>query len=310
MSALNQPHFQDVEKAREYLESLRWPNGPICPHCGVVSPDHYRLTGASHRPGLLKCKDCRSQFSVTVGTVFERSKIALNVWLQATFLLSSSKKGMSSHQLHRTLGVTYKTAWFMSHRIREAMTDFQTPRKLGFGPEGQGSIVEADETYWGNSYKDGKKILGYREKMKIVSLVERGGPVRSIHVTNVTSKNIKQILKSNVSPLAHLMTDDAPVYIGKKDVAKHSRVNHKRKEYVRGIAHTNTVEGFFSILKRGLIGTYHHVGEQHLQRYCREFDFRYNHRESLGVTDHERTSAALRQIGGKRLTYRRTHAAA
>jgi len=302
MSALNQPHFQDVDKAREYLEAIRWPNGPICPHCGVVG-GHYSITGKSARPGLYKCKDCREQFTVTVGTVFERSKIKLNVWLQAVFLLCSSKKGMSSHQLHRILGITYKTAWFMTHRIREAMANGTFSGPLGSG----GGIVEADETYWGNNEK--VRVTGNRRhKMKVFSLVERNGDVRSFHVANVTGKTLGPILHSQVAKKAHLMTDEAPVY-GKpgKEFASHNVVNHMRREYSRGIASTNTVEGYFSILKRGLIGTYHHVAEEHLQRYVSEFDFRYNNRK---VTDQERTVNALRGIGGKRLTYRRTDAAA
>jgi transposase-like protein len=307
MSALNQPHFQDADKAREYLEKLRWPNGPICPHCGTIG-EHWKLEGKKHRPGLWKCSEnrCRKQFSVTVGTVFERSHIALNIWLQAFHLLCSSKKGMSAHQLHRILGVQYRTAWFMAHRIREAMTSYQAPHLLGGG--GKGGIVEADETYWGN--KRGVKMGrgSPKHKMKIVSLVERGGIARTFHVANVTGKNVRQVLKSQVSPLAHLMTDEAPVYVKPgRTFAKHSTVNHARLEYVRGNVHTNTVEGFFGILKRGLIGTYHKVSEAHLQRYCREFDFRYNHRTALGYTDTERANAALKGITGKRLTYRRTN---
>src|SRR5258706_3911761 len=183
MAALNQPHFQDADKAREHLERIQWPNGPVCPHCGVIG-DHYRLEGASHRPGLWKCKDCREQFTVTVGTVFHRSKIALNVWLQAFHLLCSSKKGMSSHQLHRVLGVQYRTAWFMTHRIREAMTSYQAPKLLGGGSGGKGGIVEADETYWGNMRKI--KSRGWGHKMKIMSLVERDGIARTFHLPTVT----------------------------------------------------------------------------------------------------------------------------
>jgi transposase-like protein len=303
MSALNQPHFQDSEKAREYLESVRWPNGPICAHCGVVG-GHYQLEGKAHRPGLWKCKDCREQFTVTVGTVFERSKIALNVWLQAVYLLCSSKKGMSSHQLHRTLGVTYKTAWFMTHRIREAMTTYQGGL-LGGG----GGIVEADETYWGNLKGAPIQRGGYRHKMKVVSLVERGGKVRSFHVRDANVKTLKAVLKSQVSPKATLFTDGAPMYkgIAKRLVKKHDTVEHTANEYARGIVHTNTIESFFSIMKRGLIGTYHHVGVNHLQRYVREFDFRYNHRAAEGFTDDERTRIALKSISGKRLTYKTTN---
>ena len=311
-ATLNQPHFQDAAKAREYLEALRWPNGPICPHCGSVSKEHYELNGKAHRPGLWKCRDCRKQFTVTVGTVFERSKIALNVWLQAAHLLCSSKKGMSTNQLHRTLGVTLKTAWFMSHRIREAMK-----------PEGNGllgtagRIVEADETYFGNVGDVRQPRRGTRsrrgpqlEKRAIVALVERGGEVRAFHVPNVTHHSIKTVL-NQISREAHLMTDESTKYwnLG-KEFAKHSTVNHRDGEYARGNVTTNTIEGFFGILKRGLVGTYHHVSEKHLQRYVTEFAFRYNNRTSVGVTDIERAENALKQIGGKRLTYKRTGAQA
>ncbi len=300
MTALNSPHFQDADKAREYLEAIRWPNGPVCPHCGSVSKDHYALQGKAHRVGLWKCKDCREQFSVTVGTVFERSKIKLNVWLQAVYLLCSSKKGISSHQLHRTLGVTYKTAWFMSHRIREA---FRTDPKGPLG--GSGKIVEADETYYGNR-KDKKVDRGFGHKHAIVALVERDGGVRSFHIASVTGANLHPVLLGQIDRKTHLMTDEHKQYrkVG-REFAKHSSVNHGIKEYARGNVTTNTVEGYFSILKRGLIGTYFHVSGDHLQRYCDEFDFRYSNRSALGIEDAERTDIALKGIAGKRLTYRR-----
>jgi transposase-like protein len=308
-SILDQPHFKDPEKARQYLERVQWPNGPVCPHCGVID-GHYQLEGKAHRQGLWKCHACREQFTVTVGTVFERSKIPLNVWLQAVHFLCSSKKGMSAHQLHRTLGVTYKTAWFMAHRIRKAM-ETRTHEPMG----GKGGIVEADETYWGTSAVGkrnklvGRRIPGGAEKMKIVALIERGGEARSFHVTNVNAKTLKTLLRGNVAPETHLMTDEARAYISiGREFDKHSSVKHWVGEYVRGNAHVNTAESFFNILKRGLIGTYHHVGEQHLQRYISEFDFRYNNRTKLGVTDTERTDKALKGIAGKRLTYRRINA--
>jgi transposase-like protein len=312
-SHLNQPHFQDPIKARVYLESLRWPHGPVCPHCGSVSKDHYKLDGEAHRDGLYKCKDCREQFTATVGTVFERSKIKLNVWLQAVYLICSSKKGMSAHQMHRILGVTYKTAWFMAHRIREAM-------KVGGGLLGSGGQpVEADETYWGNE-RAGKLAAkkynrrlppGIKNKMKVVSLVERGGNIRSFHVPNVTAKNVKQILDSHVSKNARLMTDESHVYkTPGQEFADHQTVNHSAKQYVRGDVHVNTLESHFNIFKRGLAGTFHHVSEQHLQRYCTEFDFRYNTRTAAGYTDEERTAIAIKGIGNKRLTYRRINGAA
>jgi transposase-like protein len=305
-SNLNRPHFQDPEKAREYLETLRWPDGPVCPHCGAVG-GHYKLEGEAHRSGLWKCKDCREQFTVTVGTVFERSKIALNVWLQAVYLLCSSKKGMSSKQLERTLGVTYKTAWFMTHRIREAMTS-----KHGGPLGGAGHIVEADETYFGTepASKGIKRKPGgaLKHMNKIVSLVERNGQIRSFHVPDVTGQNLKKVLMGHIHKDTHVMTDASPRYNELKRVkpfAQHSQVNHAQKEYARGIVTTNTVEGYFSILKRGLIGTYHHVSSHHLQRYVNEFDFRYNYRQANGVSDSQRADMALKGISGKRLTYRR-----
>ncbi len=305
-SHINAPHFQDADKAREYLEAIRWANGVICPHCATVG-EHYKLEGASTRPGLWKCKDCREQFTITVGTVFERSKIKLNIWLQAVYFICSSKKGMSSHQLHRTLGVTYKTAWFMTHRIREALAN----NGIGGLHGGAGGIVEADETYWGTTprskkaiaiRKAGGKVSG-ADKQKIVSLVERDGDVRSFHVARVNGKTLKSVLLGNIDKTANLMTDDARIYrrIG-REFASHESVNHSAGEYSRGNGiHSNTVEGYFSLLKRGLIGTFHHVGEQHLQRYVDEFDFRYNMRKS---TDSERADKALSQIGGKRLMYK------
>ena len=300
---LNQPHFQDADKAREYLEALRWSNGVICPHCGVVG-HAYALQGEKHRSGLYKCGGCRKQFTVTVGTVFERSKIKLHIWLQAVHLMCASKKGISSKQLERMLGVTYKTAWFMSHRIREAMRDKSSGSLLGAG----GGTVEVDETYRGNSKRSkiGRKYTGRGgdHKEKIVSLVERNGDVRSFHVKAVTGATLRTIMKEQIAEDANLMTDELRLYmpIG-KEFASHETVEHSAKEYDRGNAHTNTIEGFFSILKRGLIGTFHHVGRQQLKRYVKEFDFRYIHRKT---TDTERTRVALEGIGGKRLMYRHT----
>jgi len=303
----DQPHFTDADKAREYLEALRWANGVVCPHCGVVG-GHYKLQGKSTRPGLYKCASCGDQFTVTVGTVFERSKIKLNVWLQAVHLMSASKKGISAKQLERMLGVTYKTAWFMSHRIREAMTaDISTP----LGGSGSSGVVEADETYWGTTTDEqGNKrtaYSGWGHKMKIVSLVERNGSKRTLHVADVTADTARYVLKNQIHQSAHLMTDEAKVYTkAGKMFAMHSTVNHSAKEYARGNVTTNTVESSFAILKRGLTGTFHSVSEKHLQRYCREFDFRWNFRQSLGYSDTDRAQAALRGIAGKRLTYRRT----
>lgn len=291
--------FNDEEAARQYLEAIRWPNGPVCPHCGGTERNS-RLNGESHRAGLLFCGDCRTQFTVTVGTVFERSKIALHKWLYATHLICASKKGMSSKQLERMLGVTYKTAWFMSHRIREAMTD-TSGGLLG----GNGGPVEVDETYWGNTGKQAEGARGWAHKMKVVSLVERDGKKRSFHVTNVNHETVRPILKAQIDQKARLMTDETSVYnkVG-KEFASHEKVNHSAKEYARGDVTTNTVESSFAILKRGLYGTFHSVSEKHLQRYATEFDFRWNHRVKLGVGDEQRTAAALKGIDGKRLTYR------
>lgn len=299
-AALNAPHFHDDDKAREYLEKIRWPNGPVCPHCGVVG-EPYRLQGKKHRPGLLKCADCRKQFSVTVGTVFERSKIPLSKWLMAAYLLCSSKKGMSSHQLHRTLGVTYKTAWFLTHRIREAMKDTST---TPLGGKGSSGIVEADETYFGKVRGFGKGGHGSK-KQKVFALVERQGRVRAYHVPTVTMETLRPILREQVAAQARLMTDSAGVYkkVG-HDFRSHETVNHLADEYVRGDVHTNTIEGFFGILKRGIGGVYHHVSPAHLHRYVGEFAFRYNHRASLGCDDNDRAIGALKGIEGKRLMYR------
>lgn len=305
MTALNAPHFHDDDKAREYLEAIRWPNGPVCPHCGVVDANHYRLEGEKHRKGLLKCRDCRKQFSVTVGTVFERSKIPLSKWLMAAYLLCSSKKGISSHQLHRTLGVTYKTAWFLTHRIREAMKDYGAGGLMGSG----GAVVEADETYIGRKPGTKKGRAGAGHKNMVFSLVERGGNVRSVHISGPMFDNIKTAFRTSLSPEARLMTDNARMYwkIGPQFSAEHQRVDHSKDEWVRGDAHTNTIEGYFSVFKRGMKGVYQHCTADHLHRYLAEFDFRYNTRTALGVDDTTRARTVLGQIGGKRLTYRQPH---
>jgi len=295
---LNQPHFQDADSAREYLESVRWANGVVCPHCGVIDK-FYKLVGDAHRPGLYKCSECREQFSVTVGTVFESSKIKLHIWLQACHLMSASKKGISAKQLERMLGVSYKTAWFMGHRIREAM-NIAPKEQLGLK-----APVEVDETYWGNKGKHAPGARSFHHQMKIVSLVERNGEKRSFHVASVNGATLRPIMSGMIAKKARLMTDQAGVYekIG-PDFGSHEVVNHTLKEYSRGDITTNTVESSFALLKRGLIGTFHSVSEQHLQRYATEFDFRWNNRVSLGVNDVQRTTAVLMNIEGKRLTYR------
>ena len=299
MFDLTNPIFTDAEKAREHLEAINWPQGPFCPHCGEAENVH-RLQGKSTRPGLIQCNSCLKNFTVTVGTVFERSKIALNKWMLATYLLSSSKKGMSAHQIHRMLGVTYKTAWFMCHRIREAM-NIAPEGPLG-GPD---SVVEADETYVGGKAKN-RATRKPAPKKAVVALVERDGRARSFHVANVNAKTMRPLLVTHIDRASALMTDESPVYVGVgREFSYHGKVNHSASQYVTtgGWKHSNTAENFFSIFKRGVIGTYHHMSEAHLGRYCAEFDFRYNNR---GITDGERADAALKGIVGKRLTYRRT----
>lgn len=298
MSKLSAPHFHDEEAARAYLEGLRWPSGPVCPHCGVVDKAY-----ATKRPGKYRCatKECRKDFTVKVGTVFEASHIPLHKWLLAAYLLCSSKKGISSHQLMRTLDVTYKTAWFLTHRVREAM------RTGTFSPiGGSGQVVEADETYIGR--KAGTVARrGHGHKRTVVTLVERNGEARSFHVDNATIENVKPIVRKNVSRESRLMTDESALYtkLGKEFKGGHDFTTHSAGEYVRGDTHTNTVEGFFSIFKRGFKGIYQHCGEDHLHRYLAEFDFRYNNRSRFGIDDTRRMNIALVQAAGKRLTYRR-----
>lgn len=317
---LDNPIFTDKDAAREHLEAQRWPHGPICPHCG--NTDQTRITamkGKAHRPGLYNCMECREQFTVTVGTVFERSKIALNKWLLATFLMTSSKKGMSAHQLHRMLGVTYKTAWFMAHRIREAMKeDVKSSGPIG----GEGKTVEADETYIGKretprklargrkpTYTKGGKSGGAQKRI-VVGLVERGGKARMFHLNDATKDTVRDVLVRNADRQSTLYTDESRLYtVTGTEYAKHDTVKHSAKEYARRegevVIHTNTIENVFSVFKRGMVGVYQHCGEAHLHRYLAEFDFRYNRRTALKVTDTERHNQLLAMIEGKRLTYRR-----
>ena len=300
---ITDPIFTDKDKAREHLESLLWPEGPHCPHCGEV--DNLRkLKGKSHRPGLYQCNSCRGHFTVTVGTIFEHSKIPLNKWLLGFHLMASSKKGISAHQLHRNLGITYKSAWFMAHRIREAMRELN-PGGMG----GQNKVVEVDETYVGGKAKNAKRGAPIPVKEPVVSLLERDGSVRSFHVPAVSRNTLRPILVTQIDRKSYLMTDEHLAYVKVgREFSGHGTVNHSIDEYVRGTFwHTNTVEGYFSIFKRGITGVYQHVSQQHLKRYLGEFDFRYNFRM---VSDTERASEALKGAAGKRLTYRRTNEAA
>ena len=313
---LTNPIYHDEDKARAHFQALRWPDGVVCPHCGTVD-NSTEMKGATTRPGLFKCreKECRKPFTATMGTLYERSHIPLHKWLLATHLMCASKKGVSALQLHRMLGFgSYKTAWFMAHRIREAMTDTK-PGPLG----GENKVVEADETYVGGkeSNKHASKrragMQGGKGKMAVLSLVEREGKIRSFHVANVTAKTLRPIMVKAASRKSNLMTDQAGVYpsIG-AEFAGHGVVNHSIGEYVTkgGFVHTNTVEGSFAILKRGVYGTFHSISEAHLHRYLAEFDFRYNSRAALGYTDAMRTSDAIKGVVGKRLTYRQPDQAA
>lgn len=300
-SALSAPHFHSEEEAFAYVEAHIWPNGATCPHCGGVERIS-KMQGKSTRKGLYKCYQCRKPFTVRMGTLFESSKLPLNVWLQAIFLIAGSKKGISSNQLHRILGVTLKTAWFLSHRIREAM------REGDLAPFGEsGGAVEVDETYIGR--KKGKPIKGaYHHKMAVLGLVDREtGSCRLFHVDKASGTNIQPIVLDNLSREARLMTDEAMMYrrIG-REFAEHSAVHHYAKEYVRGDVTTNTVEGAFSIFKRGMRGVYQHCAEKHLHRYLAEFEFRYSNREKLGCDDKTRADRILSGIVGKRLTYQQS----
>ncbi|CAN5336731.1 IS1595 family transposase [soil metagenome] len=314
MTNLTNPIFHDLDKAREALEASRWPNGPYCPHCGNADGEKIaKIEGKkqSHRKGLYYCVECKGQFTVTVGTVFERSKVPLTKWWLAVHLMGASKKGMSAHQLHRMLNVTYKTAWFMGHRIREAM------REDGLAPMGgSGKVIEADETYYGRletprkspARKDRplKNKGGIGSKRAVLGLVERGGRVRTMHVEAATAAHVREVIVANVSRESILHTDESRLYtkLG-AEFDDHKTINHSEGEYVRGTVHTNTVENVWSVFKRGMHGTYQHCGEAHLHRYLAEFDFRYNRRSKLKITDSMRAEDIVRMSEGKRLTYRR-----
>lgn len=310
MSVLSRPYFHDEEAAFAHLESVLWPNGPVCPHCGGVD----RISKIKANPakrvryGLHKCGQCKGQFTVKMGTVFEHGRIPLHKFLQAVHLLCSSKKGISAHQLHRVLEVTYKTAWFLAHRIREAM------RSGDLSPMGgSGKAVEADETFIGRLAgvpkpdRRGKRGGGGAQSYKntVLTLVERGGRARSFHVESTRVADIVPIVRDNIDRESRLMTDEARFYVGVgQEFAEHGAVHHAKDEYVRGDIHTNTVEGYYSIFKRGMRGVYQHCSEKHLHRYLAEFDFRYSNRSALGVEDQERSGRALEGMKGKRLTYR------
>ncbi|MER9470300.1 IS1595 family transposase [Mesorhizobium sp. M0482] len=301
MSVLSEPHFHNEEAAFERLEAIVWPEGPICPKCGNCEQARItRVSGPTARTGLRRCLECKKQFTVKVGTVFESSHVPLHKWWQAAHLLASSKKGISAHQLHRTLQVQYKTAWFMFHRLREAMRD-GVLSPMG----GDGKQVEVDETYIGRLKGAPVKRGGGAHKNSVVTLVERGGRARSFHVDTARMGNVMPIVRANIARESALMTDESGIYRrAGQDFASHDFVTHSKDEYVRGDVHTNIVEGYYSIFKRGMKGIYQHCGEQHLHRYLAEFDFRYSNRIALGVDDNNRTVRAMAGIVGKRLKYR------
>lgn len=324
MSVLSKPYFHDEAAAFAHVEATLWADGRVCPHCGTVD-NSYALKGVRSKPskknpegverhGLYKCGSCRKQFTVRIGTIFEESHLELHKWLQAIHLMCSSKKGVSAHQLHRILEVQYKTAWFLAHRIREAMRLPLEDQDIMGGPS---TPVEMDETYVGGKEKnrhkadrairkrEGKRVGGPAGKAAVFSMVERGGKVRSMHLTEVTAKTLRPILLAHLDDRAVIMTDDAGIYRKLSNDFAHEVVNHSIEEYVRGRTHTNTIESYFSIVKRGIMGTFHHVSQQHLHRYMSEFDFRYNNRIALGVDDQNRAVRALSGAKGKRLTYRR-----
>lgn len=318
-SLLSLKHLQDEEAAYKWVEAHIWPTGPVCPHCQGTERIS-KMAGKATRFGLYKCYACRKQFRVTVGTIFEKSHIPMHLWLQAFYLIAGSKKGISANQLHRTLGITLKSAWFVGHRIREAMRTGSLMSPMG-GDSGEGSgIVEADETYFGQvenpatTKVDGTPFTGSRRgrgtanKRAVVSLVQRGGGVRSFHVANADGPTVTDIVNENVAKEALLVTDESNLYSRAEN--DRQTVRHTAGEYVRGIVHTNTVESYFSVFKRGMKGVYQHCSEKHLHRYLAEFDFRYNNRVALMVNDSERAARMVKGAKGRRLTYQTTGAGA
>jgi len=281
-SVLSSPEFQNEEAAFAYVEAKLWPNGPVCPKCGVIGQAG-RLLGKTSRPGMLKCYACRKPFTVRMGTVFESSHVPMHIWLQVTYMMCSSKKGFPTRQIQRTLNCSMKTAWFLGHRVRECMKELGWPDagKLGGG----GMTVEADETFIGGKAAN-RAYDPIPPKQSVFALVQRGGKVRSFHVPNVTAMNLAPIIARHVHTDSRFMSDEATMYTRPgRWFVDHQTVNHSAKEYVRDDAYTNTMEGYFSILKRGIYGVYFHVSEAHLHRYLSEFDFRYSNRIKLGVND-------------------------
>jgi len=295
-------NFSTEEAAIKFLESKLWPDGPVCPKCGLIGQAYEMHSKEDSknkmRPGLWKCSGCRKTFRVTMDTIFEDSHIALHKWMMAIHLMCASKKGISAHQLHRMLGLGYRAAWFMAHRIRYAMNEGGTFPKLS-------GTIEADETFVGGKLKGHGCYAARQKKTPVVTLVERNGRAHSLPMPEVSAANLKPVVREFIQEGANLMTDDSGLYdgmrnhFGSHDVVRHSAGEYSRREGAK-IIHTNTVEGYFSILKRGITGTFHHVSRQHLGRYLDEFDFRYNYRD---ISDGERSEAAIEGVKGKRLTY-------
>jgi transposase-like protein len=300
MSVLDAKHFHDETAAYKLIEAKVWPDGRVCPHCGAIG-ESGALKGKSTRLGVYKCYACRKPFTVKVGTIFEGSHIPLHLWLQAIFLMASSKKGISSNQLHRILGVTLKSAWFLSHRIREAMRDGDLS-PMGSG----GGNVEIDETFIGNNSRPRWNVRGYEHKNVVLTLVSRKGKARSFHVDRANAESVLPVVRANLAKEARVLTDEAGIYRGLGKDYAHASVNHSKGQYVYGDIHTNVVEGYFSIFKRGMKGIYQHCSEKHLHRYLAEFDFRYSERLALGTDDVARAEKILKGVTGKRLTYRTT----
>jgi len=301
-SHLNAPHFKDEQAAYDYVEAYLWPQGPVCPHCGNCDQTRIRrLMGNATRPGLHKCNECRKQFTVKIGTIFEDSHVPMTHWLQAIYLMCASKKGISTRQLQRMIGGSMKTAWFVGHRIRHAMAPAADAGQIG----GPGKSVEADETFLSKSPKTRKPAgtaLNAKPAPMVFSLVERGGNIRSMYLDD---KNVRNALFQHLHDDSRLLTDGSQAY--RFQVRNHESVDHSKYEWARGDVHTNTLENFFSIFKRGLVGVYQHMDKKHLGRYLAEFDFRHNTRVKLGISDAQRTAIAVRGFKGKRLTYQTTH---